>query len=465
MRNIKNIHFIGIGGSGMSGIAEVLLAKGYNVTGSDKNTNSNISRLQKLGAIIFHNHDAVNVKQADVVVVSSAIQENNIEIQTAKNLHIPIIPRAQMLAELMRFYQGIAIAGTHGKTTTTSLTASVLSADNLDPTFVIGGLLNSVGSNAYLGKSNYFVVEADESDASFLYLMPTISVITNIDADHMQTYDNDINKLKKAFIDFTQRLPFYGVAIVCSDDLGVQSILPHLHRRVITYGFNENADIQAINFYQNGWKSQFSVRSRYLNNCQPIDITLNLPGKHNVLNALASIGVAIELGINAQSIQNALASFGGVGRRMQQHGTIKLPCGSAILIDDYGHHPQEIQATIDALRQTWPEKRLILAFQPHRYSRTRDLFNDFVQVLSKIDVLLLIDIYSAGEQPISGISSENLIQSIQNNSEISPIFVANIDNLPSIIAEHVGINDNDVLILQGAGSIGTMPQKLMELFS
>lgn len=480
MRHIKNIHFIGIGGAGMSGIAEVLLNQGYNVTGSDKSTNAAVTRLRSLGAQIFSEHTASNVANADVVVASTAIDASNLEICAAKAKRIPILPRAQMLAELMRFHDGIAIAGTHGKTTTTSLVASLLAEGGLDPTFVIGGLLNSTGSHAHLGQSRYFVAEADESDASFLYLNPTMSVITNVDVDHMQTYDNDFNKLKKAFIDFAHRLPFYGAVIACIDDAGVREILPHLARSVITYGFSDDADVQGLDYEQNGLLARFKVKRKNIGDTNTdaanntnngavidakeiLDITLNLAGKHNALNALAAIAVASELNISDSSIQTALSNFGGVGRRMQVHGTLQLPHDRRVLlIDDYGHHPTEITATLQALRAAWPNKRLVLAFQPHRYSRTQALFNDFAAALAAADVLLLLDIYAAGEEPRAGVTGRALENSIKQFGKVDPIFVKDIAELLSVIPNIV--NDDDILLLQGAGSIGTLPAKLLAFF-
>lgn len=470
MHRIKNIHFIGIGGSGMSGIAEVLLNQGYTVTGSDKSTNSAIARLRSLGANIFSEHTASNITNTNVVVASSAIDRDNPEIVAAKALRIPILPRAQMLAELMRFHFGIAISGTHGKTTTTSIVASLLAESGLDPTFVIGGLLNSAGSHARLGKGRYFVAEADESDASFLHLSPTLSVITNIDADHMQTYDNDFSKLKKSFIDFAHRLPFYGVVIACIDDHNIREILPQISRTIITYGFSEDADIQGSEYEQSGWQSHFKVTRKSLQrsshptttqtNAEPLDITLNLPGKHNALNALAAIAIASELKIADAAVQTALINFGGVGRRMQVHGALHLPRGTALLVDDYGHHPTEIKVTLQALRDAWPDKRIVLAFQPHRYSRTQALFDDFVAVLSEADLLLLLDIYAAGESPLAEITGQMLAHSIRQRGKVNPIFVKDTDELFKVIHDVVGTND--LLLLQGAGNIGTLPQKLMQ---
>lgn len=463
MRRTKNIHFIGIGGSGMSGIAEVLLHKGYTVTGSDKVENSAVKRLRDCGAHIFSEHSASNVSNADVVVMSSAISSDNVELLAAHDLRLPVLPRAQMLAELMRFHYGIAIAGTHGKTTTTSLTASLLAAGGLDPTFVIGGLLNSVGSHAYSGKGNYFVVEADESDASFLYLNPTISVITNVDIDHMQTYENDFAKLKKAFVDFIQRLPFYGVAIACIDDPGVREILPQFSRSVVTYGFDHDADIQGIDFYQDGWCTYFTIIRNNLDHAEPLTVCLNLPGKHNALNTLAAVAVATELGVvDGKVIQKALSEFAGTGRRLQRHGIVHFPKGAALLLDDYGHHPQEIKVTLQAVKAAWPNKRLVLVFQPHRYTRTQALFDDFVNVLSEVDLLLLLDVYAAGEKPVERASGRILAQSIRQRGKVDPIFIADLHDLPTVVADIVG--DDDVLLLQGAGSIGVMPNILLTKF-
>jgi len=466
MRRAKNIHFIGIGGSGMNGIAEVLLNQGYTITGSDQANNSVIARLRAAGALIFSTHDPKNVVNADVVVISSAIGEDNPELLVAREKRIPVLPRAQMLAELMRFHYGIAIAGTHGKTTTTSLVASILAEGELDPTFVIGGLLNSAGSNARLGKSRYFIVEADESDASFLYFNPVISVITNIDVDHMQTYENDFNKLKRTFIDFVHRLPFYGSLIACVDDPNVREIIPQIARSVITYGFSAEADVQGLEYVQDGWCAHFKVRRKCFADQRTgeslLDVNLNLPGKHNALNALAAIAVATELNVGDEAIRTALSKFSGVGRRLQIHGVLHFPCGNAVLIDDYGHHPEEIRVTLQALRSVWPQRRLVLAFQPHRYTRTKSLFDDFAAVLSEVDLLLLLDIYSAGEESIVGISGQALAHSIRQRGKVDPVFISDIAMLPGIIANVIG--DNDVLLLQGAGSIGTMSSCLLDKY-
>lgn len=459
-RRINNIHFIGIGGSGMSGIAEVLLNQNYKISGSDKAENAAVIRLRNLGAQIVLQHDADNIVNADVVVISSAIDESNPELLAARKARIPVLPRAQMLAELMRFRDGIAIAGTHGKTTTTSLVASILAEGGLDPTFVVGGLLNSIGSHARLGKSNYFVVEADESDASFLLLNPAISIITNIDFDHMQTYGNDFNRLKKAFLDFIHRLPFYGLAIVCIDDPVVREILPKIARPVITYGFSQDADVRAISFRQIGLQSCFRVESKLFP--LDLDITLNLAGKHNVLNALAALSVAKVCDISDSAISNSLQQFCGIGRRMQVQGYIEVPEGKVMVIDDYGHHPKEIKVTLDALRGACPDRRLVLIFQPHRYTRTQSLFDDFAAILSQVDVLMLLEIYAAGEKPIVGVNSRTLAASIRQRGRVDPIYVEHIDEIPRVLANI--LRDGDILLLQGAGNIGTVSSKLMAKF-
>lgn len=459
MRRVNTIHFVGIGGSGMSGIAEVLLNQGYSITGSDQNENAATKRLQSLGAKVFRGHTADNINHADVVVISSAITESNPEVQAAHQQRIPVLPRAQMLAELMRFHHGIAVAGTHGKTTTTSLVASILAEGGLDPTFVIGGLLNSAGVHARLGASKYFVVEADESDASFLFFNPTISIITNIDADHMQTYDNDFNKLKQAFVDFLHRLPFYGVAIVCIDNPVVKEILPQISRPIVTYGFDPSADIQALDFEQHGLTCNFKVRRG--NSEAPLAIKLNLAGKHNVLNALAAIAVATECQVADSAILAALAQFKGVGRRMQNYGEIDFPQGKVSLLDDYGHHPREVAATLQAIRAAWPKRRLVLAFQPHRYSRTQSLFEDFTSVLSEADILILMEIYPASEHPIPGIDGRALARSIRQRGKVDPIFVEN--NLELINALPRILQNDDVLLIQGAGNIGNIAPKIAEL--
>ncbi len=462
MRRVKNIHFIGIGGSGMSGIAEVLLNQGYNITGSDKNVNSATKRLESLGAKIFSNHDAQNIANTDAIVTSSAISADNPELQAANKLHLPILPRAQMLAELMRFHHGIAIAGTHGKTTTTSLVASILAEANLDPTFVIGGILNSSSASARLGTGKYFVIEADESDASFLYFNPMASIVTNIDADHMQTYGNDFNQLKQAFLDFLHRLPFYGLAVVCIDDPVVKEILPKISRPVITYGFSDAADVQISDCKQQGFSCDFKINLKQQN--QKMDLKLNLPGNHNVLNATAAAITAIECcQVDQNAVSSALAEFSGVGRRMQRYGEISMPQGKVLVIDDYGHHPQEISVTLQALRKALPDRRLVLAFQPHRYTRMRDLFEDFTPVLSTADVLLLMEVYAAGETPILGIDSRALIRNIRQRGQIEPVFVADNKELLKILPNV--LRDGDVLLLQGAGSIAAIAPHLKQEYT
>lgn len=457
MGHIKRIHFVGIGGVGMAGIAEVLLRQGYLVTGSDLSENALTQWLRVLGATVFIGHHEDNVKGADVVVRSSAVLLDNVEIKAARQARTPVVPRAEMLGELMRFRYGIAVAGTHGKTTTTSLITSVLAEANLDPTFVIGGKLNSVGSNARLGRGHYLVAEADESDASFLYLKPMISVITNIDQDHMATYKNDFLKLKETFIEFIHRLPFYGLAIVCIDDPVVREILPALSRRVITYGFSDDADFKTKSYMQSGTQSHFTVeRPRGL---PPLTITLNSPGRHNVLNALASISVATELKVNDQAIAEALIHFAGIGRRFQIYGDMPLSGGGNItLVDDYGHHPREISATLQAARESWPDRRLVMVYQPHRYTRTRDLFQDFCDVLSLPDKLLLLDVYSAGETFIEGADGETLANAIRTRGKVAPIFVKEHHQLPDYIAQE--LREGDILLLQGAGNIGAIAQEL-----
>ena len=463
MRRIKNVHFIGIGGSGMSGIAEVLLNQGYNITGSDQNVNTVTTRLESLGAKIFQGHDAKNIAKANAIVISSAISPTNPELQAAVNARLPILPRAQMLAELMRFHYGIAIAGTHGKTTTTSLVASILAAAKLDPTFVIGGILTGTSASARLGTSEYFVVEADESDASFLYFNPMVSIITNIDADHMQTYGGDFHRLQQAFLDFLHRLPFYGLAVVCIDDPVIQEILPHISRPVITYGFSDQADVQLYDFKQHSFACSFKINWKQRNlNTMPIN--LNLAGKHNALNATAATIVAIECcQIRESAVSSALAHFSGVGRRMQRYGEISLPQGKVLLIDDYGHHPREVAVTLEALRNALPGRRLVLAFQPHRYTRTKDLFEDFTSALSTADALLLMEIYAASEEPIPGINSKALAHSIKQGGLIEPIFVANNDELLKILPEV--LRDGDILLVQGAGSIGAIAPLLKKEYA
>lgn len=455
MRRVNNIFFIGIGGAGMGGIAEVLLNEGYRISGSDIQEGPMTQRLSQLGVDVKIGHRADNVEGMDVVVVSSAINEQNPEIIVARENRIPIIRRAEMLAELMRFRHGIAVAGTHGKTTTTSLISTIFAEAQYDPTFVIGGLLNSAGTNARLGKSRYLIAEADESDASFLHLQPMVSVVTNIEADHMDTYGGDFSKVKDTFVDFLFNLPFYGQAIVCGDDENIQEIRPRIGRSILTYGFGADNDYRAENVKLSFGKANFTViRPQQA----PLEITLNLTGNHNVLNALAAIAVATDEGIEDDAIIRALASFGGIGRRFELLGAFKTSKGDVCLVDDYGHHPTEVKATIAAARANWPENRLVMVYQPHRYTRTRDLYEDFVEVLSSVDVLLLLDVYAASEQPIEGADSKSLCRSIRQRGQIEPIYVGDKDALPSILANIM--QNGDIVMTQGAGNIGQIAKLL-----
>jgi UDP-N-acetylmuramate--alanine ligase len=459
MKRIRRIHFVGIGGVGMSGIAEVLVNLGYEVSGSDLQMNANARRLADLGATVQIGHVAENAENAEVVVISSAVGASNPEVEAARSRKIPVVSRAEMLAELMRFRYGVAIAGTHGKTTTTSLTASVLAEAGLDPTFVIGGRLNSVGANAQLGKGEYLVAEADESDASFLHLQPMIAIVTNIDQDHMETYGGDFQRLKDTFLEFLHHLPFYGLAMLCLDDPGVRDILPKVNKPVKTYGVAEEADIRAVAIARQGLSSRFSVLRAGC--ARPLDIVLNLPGHHNILNALAVVGVATELGVQDRDIQRALAGFKGIGRRFQING--ERPYGDKTLtfVDDYGHHPREVAATLDSARQAWPDRRLVLVFQPHRYTRTRDLFEDFVDVLSKTDALVLLEVYPAGETPLPGANGRSLSRAIRLRGRVDPIFVGKTDELREVLA---GILlPGDVVLTLGAGNIGQIAQELPQL--
>lgn len=457
MRRIKRIHFVGIGGVGMCGIAEVLLNQGYEIAGSDIKSSATIEHLQQLGVDIAIGHHPKNIINADVVVVSSAVATSNPEVIAAKEARIPIVPRAEMLAELMRYRHGIAVAGTHGKTTTTSLIASVLAEGGLDPTFVIGGKLNSAGTNAQLGASRYLVAEADESDASFLHLQPMIAVVTNIDADHMSTYEGDFEKLKKTFVDFLHNLPFYGLAVLCTDDPVVQEILPLVKRPTITYGCTEEADYQAVNISQVGQKTSFTA---VCPSGKSLDICLNMPGRHNVLNALATIAIAQDEGIADEDICHALTQFQGVGRRFQIYGNYPVADGEVMLVDDYGHHPREVLATIKAIRNGWPEKRLVMIYQPHRFSRTRDLYEDFVDVLSEVDVLLLMEVYAAGEKAIPGADSRSLCRSIRQRGKVEPIYVKQRDDIASILDDV--LLPGDIVITQGAGDIGGLASELAQ---
>ena len=455
---VKNIHFVGIGGSGMSGIAEVLLNQGFKISGSDLSANATTQRLKKLGAKVFKGHADGNVANADVVVTSTAVKEGNPEVVAARERNIPIVPRAMMLAELMRFKQGIAVAGTHGKTTTTSLIASILAEAGMDPTFVIGGRLEAAGTNARLGTGDFLVAEADESDASFLLLTPVLAVITNIDQDHMETYGHDFNRLKQAFVDFTSHLPFYGMAVVCVDDPVVREIMPRITKPVWTYGLSEDAKVRAVNVEASHGQMKFTVL-RVNGKTTRLDITLNLPGMHYVLNALAAIAIASEVGASDAAIVKALAEFKGVGRRFERYGEISLPEGGRFtLIDDYGHHPVEMAATVAAARGAFPDRRLVLAYQPHRYTRTRDLFEDFVKVLSSVDALVLTEVYPAGEAPIVAADGRALARSVRVAGKVEPIFVENVNELPEAVLAMV--QDGDVVLVMGAGSIGQVAAKL-----
>lgn len=455
---VKRIHFVGIGGAGMSGIAEVLANQGFEVSGSDLAASATTRRLAALGVRIAIGHTADNAAQADAVVVSTAVAETNPEVVMARSRQVPVVPRAQMLAELMRIKQGIAIAGTHGKTTTTSLVASCLAESGLDPTFVIGGRLVSAGANAKLGTGEFLVAEADESDASFLFLSPVISVVTNIDADHMETYGHDFSRLKQAFVDFLHRLPFYGVAVVCGDDANVREILPRVAKQVVTYGIDSEANFRAQNIQADGGVMRFDC-VRKNGGVSRLPIVLNLPGLHNVLNALAAIAVATEVGVGDTAIIRALAEFKGVGRRFQRYGEMATASGGHFtLIDDYGHHPVEMAATISAARAAFPGRRLVLAFQPHRYTRTRDCFEDFVKVLSSIDVLLLAEVYAAGEAPIVAADGRTLVRAVRVAGKVEPVFVEEITAMAQTIRDTA--QDGDVVITMGAGSIGTVPIQL-----
>ena len=461
MRNrVRHIHFVGIGGVGMCGIAEVLHNMDFDVSGSDMNSSVNTQRLEAMGVNIAIGHGAASVKGADVVVTSTAVKADNPEVLAANELKIPVVPRAEMLAELMRLQQGIAIAGTHGKTTTTSLVASLLAEGGLDPTFVIGGRLNSAGSNARLGKGEYLVAEADESDASFLHLQPVIAVVTNIDADHMETYGGDFERLKQAFRDFLHNLPFYGLAILCIDDPVVREIIPDIHKPVLTYGFSDDADIRASEMSQQGLVSTFKVTMPETTETQ--EVSLSHPGRHNVLNALAAIAVANEVGVEFGSILSGLKQFAGIGRRFQVTEKIEHDGGDILFIDDYAHHPKEIEATLQALRSGWPERRAVVVFQPHRFTRTRDLMDDFVNVLADQDPLVITEVYAAGESPITGADGRALCKNIRARGITTPVFVEDISSLPEVLANM--IQPNDVVLTLGAGSIGqlatTLPQEI-----
>ncbi len=459
---IQHIHFVGIGGAGMSGIAEVLLNLGYAVSGTDLAENGAVLRLRSLGARIALGHDAAHIAGADAVVVSTAVGPDNPEVRAARARHIPVVPRAVMLAELMRLKRGIAIAGTHGKTTTTSLVASVLAEGGLDPTFVIGGRLNSAGTHAKLGQGEYIVVEADESDASFLNLLPVMAVVTNIDADHMDTYGHDMARLRQAFVAFIARLPFYGAAILCVDDPGVRAILPFVSKPVTPYGLSEEAQVRAIDVRAENGRMHFTALRHNGVMLPPLAVTLNLPGLHNVRNALAAIAVAAELGVDDAAVVKALTEFHGVGRRFQRYGEIDLPAGGRFtLIDDYGHHPVEMAATLDAARGAYPGRRIVLAFQPHRYTRTRDLFEDFVAVLGQADAVLLAEVYAAGEPPIVAADGRSLARALRVAGKAEPVFVDDIGAMPRAVLDLA--RDGDVVLCMGAGSIGGVPQQVVDL--
>ncbi|MEZ5542494.1 MAG: UDP-N-acetylmuramate--L-alanine ligase [Pseudomonadota bacterium] len=457
MGRVRRVHFIGIGGAGMSGIAEVLHNLGYEVSGSDKRESAVTRRLATLGIAVSIGHAAAHVAECDAVVVSTAIRQDNPELLAARERRIPVVPRAEMLAELMRFRFGIGVAGTHGKTTTTSLIASLLAEGGLDPTFVIGGLLNSAASHAQLGAGHYLVAEADESDASFLYLQPSMAVVTNIDADHLSTYEGDFERLRQTFIEFLHHLPFYGLAVLCLDDPVIREILPEVTRPVITYGLDAAADVHATNVRQERAQTHFTAHRR--ERTEALTITLNLPGRHNVQNALAAIAVATELGVSDAHIQRALAQFQGIGRRFQIAGEIATAKGQVLLIDDYGHHPRELAPTIAAARAGWPGRRLVVVFQPHRYTRTRDLFDDFAQVLSEVDVLVLCEVYPAGEAPIAGADGRALARGIRARGQVDPVFVDDIEALPAVLSDLLAAGD--VLLTLGAGDIGAASQRLI----
>ena len=459
---IRHIHFVGIGGSGMSGIAAVLLNQGYRISGSDLGESTVTRRLVALGAEVFIGHDAAHIGGADAIVTSTAVKDDNPEVIAAHAKLVPVVPRAVMLAELMRMKKGVAIAGTHGKTTTTSLVASVLAAANLDPTFVIGGRLNSAGANAQLGSGEYIVVEADESDASFLNLLPVLSVVTNIDADHMDTYGHDFGRLKGAFIEFLHKMPFYGTAVVCVDDPSIREILPQIARPITSYGFSEDAQVRAVNVRAVGGQMHFTVQRKNGTQMPDLDVVLNLPGNHNVLNALAAIGIAVELGVADAAVQQALAEFKGVGRRFQRYGEAALPSGgSCTLVDDYGHHPVEMAATLSAARGAFPDRRLVLAFQPHRYSRTRDCFEDFVKVINQADAVLLAEVYAAGEAPIVAADGRSLARALRVAGKLEPVFVDDIAAMPQAVLDNA--RDGDVVLCMGAGSIGAVAGQVVEL--
>jgi UDP-N-acetylmuramate--alanine ligase len=460
MRRINTIHFVGIGGSGMGGIAEVLLNLGYRVQGSDLKPNAVTQRLTELGARLFTGHSASHVEGADVVVVSTAVSRENPELVRALELRIPVVPRAEMLGELMRFRSAIAVAGTHGKTTTTSLIASVLAEGGEDPTFVIGGRLKSAGTNARLGAGRYLVAEADESDASFLHLQPLIAVVTNIDNDHLGTHDGDFNRLRQSFVDFLHNLPFYGLAVLCVDDAEVRGILDRVGRPVTTYGLSAAADVRAVDIERKGLQTGYTVLRK--GGAAPLTVTVNLPGTHNVLNSLAAIAVASELGITDAAIQSGLARFQGVDRRLQFVGELATGTGKAVLIDDYGHHPTEIRATLEAVRQAYPSRRVVLAFQPHRYTRTRDLLDDFAAVLATADVLLVSEVYAAGEAPIAGADGRAICRAVRSRGQAEPVFLSRIEDLPDALRGL--LHADDVVLAMGAGNVSAVAHDLPRHF-
>jgi len=457
MRKVRKLHFVGIGGAGMSGIAEVLHTLGFVVTGSDMNESPVVHHLRELGIEVFIGHAAEHLADADVLVISTAIAPDNPELQTAQARRMPIVRRAEMLAEIMRFRIGLAVAGTHGKTTTTSLLAAILAEAGLDPTYVIGGKLLSSASNARLGRGEYLIAEADESDASFLHLQPHVAVVTNIDADHLETYDNDFSKLLDHFVDFLHNLPFYGLAVICADDAHAMGIVNRVGRQVLTFGIDAPADVRATAVTSDGFESAFDVQ---LADGQQLHCRLAMPGRHNVLNALAAITVAHDLGVDAASIGRALAGFKGVGRRLERRGMLHLPGGRRLLLDDYGHHPREVAATLAAVRDAWPDEPLLLIFQPHRYTRTRDLFEDFVEVLSKVDQLILMEVYAAGQQPIAGADGRSLARAIRARGQVDPVFVATPDDVPAVVADMV--HEDGIVLTLGAGNVGSLPGRLLE---
>jgi UDP-N-acetylmuramate--alanine ligase len=456
MRRIRGIHMIGVGGTGMSGIAEVLVNLGYQVTGSDIRPSAVTARLEALGIEVHIGHATENIGRADVVVSSSAVGVDNPEVLAARERRVPVVPRAEMLAELMRYRHGIAIAGTHGKTTTTSLIASIFGEAGLDPTFVIGGQLNSAGSNAQLGASRFLIAEADESDASFLHLQPMVTVVTNIEADHMDTYGGDFSVLKRTFLEFLHNLPFYGLAVLCIDDAVVSSLMEEVICPVVTYGFSPGADYRIDDVLRSGSKTQFTVHRPQGKSA--LSVTLNMPGRHNVLNATAAVAVACDEGLDDESIRRGLENFGGVGRRFQQLEDIVFAQGKALLIDDYGHHPTEVNATLDSLGQVWPERRAVMIYQPHRYTRTRDLYEDFVAVLSQCDVLVLLEVYAAGESAIPGADSRSLTRSIRQRGQVEPLYVKTIEEIPALLGDI--LEDGDVVVTQGAGNVAHLAQDL-----